>query len=87
MKILQPLFASVCLVAVSGCQTMSTEEACRARAAASGVQLDGPAVVQTVPGTEQVIYGWEPVHNGRSGVQCTTQRGHVQDVTIFGWNT
>lgn len=76
---------TILLATASGCQTLSTEDACRARAATLGVQLEGPALVQEMPGTERVIYGWEAPHNGRPGFQCTTQRGHVQDVEVLTW--
>ncbi|MEY4554968.1 MAG: hypothetical protein RL093_87 [Pseudomonadota bacterium] len=87
MNTVKVSFAAVLLAALSACQTVSTEQVCRAQAASRGVELDTPAVVQHIPGTEQVIYDWEPVFNGRAGVSCTVQRGHVQKLEIFAWNS
>ena len=87
MNTVKVSLAAVLLAALPACQTVSTEQVCRAQAASRSVELDTPAVVQHIPGTEQVIYGWEPVYNGRPGVSCTVQRGHVQKLEIFGWNS
>ena len=85
MNALKSALAILLFASVAACQTVSTEQACRSRAAAEGARLDGPAMVQPIPNTEQILYEWEANEDGRPGATCTTQRGHVQDLKVFRW--